>query len=662
MKGNEEEALTLTLQQNGDEIEERKMEESPLSGGDGGPPPTCCYTRTRPFYSTPESEADLHTPLHIPHIHLHRKYSRPHFSLSLPDTPPVRTTCPRSQLPREVHVSEESEQPNKLAGKVRLHREAELIYVTLKSERIFEMDNFKIVGDFVPHSPEAVDLEKKLSWFPPLFPLKEFREYFGEELAFVYAWSNFWWTFGLLPIAIFSLLTLVYGLATELHPESILGEKSHFWRVFTMVMLNPSVDYYLGFLIVWISVFQYQWSKAAPIFSLQWGVANFHKEEEINVSSRNKKFRKFIKIPNLIISLGGFLIAALLTFLIFITTEVVVRIQLNKLDFGVLQTDEWNERMINKTFIISMICSIFYTILNHLAGLYFIPWLSNFLTSLENHTFESYFNNSVIFKHTGYYLMSSYWYLIYIVFRINVVISEKFDVDLDAIDECPQNGICIVTITQQIVFQILELRLAGVAVSLLKSLFLRFRRKEEVFNVQSRDLLYILQNYKSLTFLSSAETSTWMTERVLMYGYLTLFSYHLPLVSLLALVLESFITYYEMRMLLRSQRPQPRRVGNIKQWEGIIYLINIMCVVVNSLAINQRYQGDVRGTRSDELMDGVPLFYIMPLFIFVTSLIHIQGAVSGDKVQSHVHRQYIHATKLLSGNNVQVDGSKTTTL
>jgi len=227
--------------------------------------------------------------------------------------------------------------------------QSEIIYHVLEKEEIFMCNIIKIDGHFVPHSPEATDLWNKVSWFPPFFPLKEFRDYFGEELAFTYAWSNFWWTFGLLPIAIFSLLTLVYGLATELHPESILGEKSHFWRVFTMVMLNPSVDYYLGFLIVWISVFQYQWSKAAPIFSLQWGVANFHKEEEINVSSRNKKFRKFIKIPNLIISLGGFLIAALLTFLIFITTEVVVRIQLNKLDFGVLQTDEWNERMINKT-------------------------------------------------------------------------------------------------------------------------------------------------------------------------------------------------------------------------------------------------------------------------------------------------------------------------
>ena len=539
--------------------------------------------------------------------------------------------------------------------------QAELIYVTLKNERIFEMENFKIIGDFVPHSPEAVELEKKLSWFPLLFPLKEFRDYFGEELAFVYAWSNFWWTFGLLPIAIFSLITLIYGLATELHPKLALGEKSHFWEIFTRVMLNRSVDYYLGFLIVWISVFQYQWGKAAPIFSLQWGVANFHKEEEINISARQKKLRKFIRIPNLIISLGGFLIAALLTFLIFILTEVVVRIQLNELNFGVLQ-NEWKKRMINKTFIISMICSIFYTILNHLAGLYFIPWLSNFLTSLENHKFESYFNNSVIFKHTGYYLMSSYWYLIYIVFRINVVISKEFEVDLDAIDECPYYGICIVTITQQIVFQILELRLAGVAVSFLKSLILRFRRKKEVFNVRSRDLQYILQNYKSLTFLSPAETSTWMTERVLMYGYLTLFSYHLPIVSLLALVLESFITYYEMKMLLRSQRPQPRRVGNIKQWEGIIYLINIMCVVVNSLAINQRYQGAACGTARYELMDGVSMLYILPIFIFITSLIHIQGAVSGDKVQSHVHCQYTHATKLLSGNNVQVDGSKTTTL
>ncbi|XP_063681322.1 uncharacterized protein LOC134816416 [Bolinopsis microptera] len=548
----------------------------------------------------------------------------------------------------------------KLLDTVRV--QAELIYASLKAEKVpegtrkvLEREDYKIIGDFVPHSPEAKKLEEKLSWFPPFFPLKEFRNYFGEELAFVYAWSNYWWTFGLLPIAILSLISLLYGLATELNLENVLGEKSHFWRVFSSVVLNPSIEYYVGFLVVWISVFQYQWSKAAPIFSLQWGVANYHKEEDICKSTKNKGFRKYIRIPNLIISLGGFFTAAILTCALWLVTEIVIRYQLNKLDFGVWDNPK---RLINKTSIISFICSIFYTILNHGAGSYLIPWLSDFLTRLENHKFQSYFNNSVIFKHTGYYLMSSYWYLAYIVLKLNFVISERFNIDLDALEECP-NGICVITLVTEITFQMLELRLAYVVITLLKSIILWIRRKKSPNIVGSCDLRYILDNYKSLTFLSSAETSTWMGDRVLMYGYITLFSYHLPIVALMALILETFITYYEMKMLLRSQRPQPRRVGNIKQWEGIIYLINIMCIVINSYSINQR----VNEVPSEDTFLHIGAgsnasFYFMPLFIFLTSLIHIQDSVSGDRVQYHVHQQYQEAMKLLSSNTIEVDGTR----
>ena len=540
--------------------------------------------------------------------------------------------------------------------------QAELIYTVLNAEGILKVDSYKIVNHFVPHSPEAVELERKLSWFPPFFPLEEFRDYFGEELAFVYAWSNFWWTFGLLPIALFGLITLLYGLGTEdLNPKPVFGEVSHFWRVFSDVVNNPSIDYYVGFLVVWISVFQYQWSKAAPIFSLQWGVANFHQEEELSVSIR-KKFRKFVKLPNLLISLAGFLIAAALTCVLFVITEILIRANLNNLDFGVFD-DKRMHKMINKTFIISQICSLVYAFLNHLAGSFFIPWLSDFLTSLENHKFRSFYSNSVIFKHTGYYLMSSYMVLLYLVFRVNVIIHVKYDIDLDAGEEC-YDGICTISIVEQIVTQVLELRLSGAIFALLKHLVAWVRQKKPI-DTGSRDLAYILQNCKSLKFLDSAETSTWMVDRVLMYGYIALFSYQLPIVSLLALLVETFVTYFEMKMLLRSQRPQPRRVGNIKQWEGIIYLINIMCIIINSYSINQHIQNrkpdSSNPTQFMSTVGHMP-FYFMPLFIFISSLIHIQDAVSGDKVQCHIHSQYQHAVRLLSENVVEVDGTKTTSL
>ena len=158
----------------------------------------------------------------------------------------------------------------------------------------------------------------------------------------------------------------------------------------------------------------FQWGNAAPILSIQWGVSNFYREEESADSPRTRaRIPHFLHLPNIMISLLGFAVAALSTLVLFIVTEIILRIQLNNLDFGESFLDDW------KTSIISLICSLFYSILNAVSGSYIIPWFSNLLTRWEKHKFQSYFNNSLIFKHTGYYLISSYLHLMYLVLGMN---------------------------------------------------------------------------------------------------------------------------------------------------------------------------------------------------------------------------------------------------
>ena len=172
--------------------------------------------------------------------------------------------------------------------------QSELIYLILKYEQIFEVKEYKILADFVPHSSDVFKLRKKISWVPQFFPLEEFRDYFGEELSFAYAWSNFWVVFGLIPISFVAFWCLIYGFCTfskQAHfVTTVFGSK--FWDDFSNVMLNPASDFYIAFVLVWISVFQYQWSKAGCILSLQWGVSNYNiQEEECSTSFRQKKFR-----------------------------------------------------------------------------------------------------------------------------------------------------------------------------------------------------------------------------------------------------------------------------------------------------------------------------------------------------------------------------------
>ena len=532
--------------------------------------------------------------------------------------------------------------------------QSEMIYHVLEKEEIFMCNIIKIDGHFVPHSPEATELWNKVSWFPPFFPLKEFRDYFGEELAFTYAWSNFWWIFGLAPITIFALFCLILGLASQNFQEFDDSIADSSWPLFARIMVNDSTLYYIVFVMIWIAVFQNQWSSAAPILSLQWGVSNFYLEEPCYKSPKQAKYRKFLAVPNLIISLFGFMVAFAFTAALYIFVEIFLRARLQgKLDM---------------TYI-NLLCPTIYTILNTVAGSYFIPWFATFLTDCEDHKFQSYYTNSVIFKYTGYYLMSSYCVLIFFALDVHTVILEQYDISLLKKGMDPQQ-FEVIALSQQLLQLIIVLRLKSIGMTFIQWALKKFRsRKINKDQAQEEDLAYILDNYRAYQLLDTNQCSMWMSERVIMYGYLTMFSYHVPIVAFIALLLELIVTRYELYMLLRgAQRPRPRRVGNIHQWEGILYLINIMSIIINSYSVYLRHQEANKEDKdkcwvsredSDDCIFDRKVYSIlfMSLLILMTSLIRIQSDLSGDKHQFHIRNQYKYAVEVFADDFINTDGA-----
>ena len=555
-------------------------------------------------------------------------------------------------------------EPDKMRHLYSVRVQAEMIYHVLQSEEVFRCNTIRIKSHFVPHTPENSELWSKMSWFPPLFPLKEFRDYFGEELAFTYAWSNFWWIFGIVPISIFAFFCLIIGLASQNYHE--IADKS--WPLFAKVMVNPSTNYYVIFVMIWIAVFQNQWSSAAPILSLQWAVSSYYKEEPCYKSPEQVRYRKLLRLPNLIISLVGIVVAAACCAILLLAVEVLLRTQLkDQLEIGY----------------VNVICPFIYTILNTVLGSFFIPPLSRFLTNLEDHKFQSYYTNSVIFKYTGYYLMSSYCYLAFLAMDFHTFVFEHYGITL-RVPEVDSRQFEVRELSQQLIFLIVVLRLKGVTKSFFFWCLRKFQNRKILNQAENRhtgDLSYILDNYKAFSLLDTSDTSLWMSDRVIMYGYLTVFSYHVPVVAFLALVLELLVTQYEMRMLLRnSQRPRPRRVGNIKQWQGILYLVNIMSIIINAYSIHLRNQAadaeerdcwiihdnnssllDDKQRREDQCVFDKELlpFLFMPIFMGVLSLIEIQSSFSGDKHQMHIRNQYQMGIELFADDFISTDSGPT---
>ena len=548
-----------------------------------------------------------------------------------------------------------------------IRAQSELIYDKLRSENMLESikidkeqdskettqdddegREIAIQGNFVPHECGKIDkFRSKISWLPPFFPLEDFRDYFGEELAFVYAWSNHWWTFGLIPITVMAVITLIYGLETyeELDEDEMPADidETHWERLYR-TEVNTITNYYLGFMMIWVAVFQFKWENlAAPSLSIQWGVANFRKEEP--TCTPMKKYEKLQKIPNLIISLIGIILAGSLTIVLFMVVEIFLRRELRK-------NNQVDTRYTN------LICPVVYGLLNLFLGSMVIPALAKFLTDLECHKFRSIYINSIIFKYTGYYLVSSYFYLIFLVLDLHTYLYKRYQVD----SESPASEDTVVKqeaieITQVLLIQVVLLRLKGVAMSFLGrcwSLVQRWRaRKRQESTPISCDLENILKNYNSSELLDTSVCNMWMSERVIMYGYLVMFSYHVPITAIIALVLEALVTRYEMEMLVRCQRPHPRRVGNIKQWEGIIYLINIVSIIVNAFSLSMRALRNPDdcvldyGDEGCDIRDDQLALLFMPVFIVIASLIEIQDAVSGDFVQGHLQKQYKECVDLV---------------
>ena len=503
--------------------------------------------------------------------------------------------------------------------------QSELIYLILKRNGILKHRNaekFGIISDFVPHTTQLESVKKHLSFFPGNFPLEQFRNYFGEEISLIYAWNNLWLFFALLPISLVSLIPTIYGVVTKPHDIVTFGLNSHVLKKINHIFLNSGNSWYVFFAVVWLGVFQYQWRKTHSILLIQWGVGSYSVEEEllINFKARLKILR--VSIPNLILSVFGFLIAVALTMLIFVVTEVLLMAKLSGVDTPSALSYEFFSIMN------AVITSSVYSILNILLGCFVLPFFCQKLTDFEGHRFQSFYDNSYNLKLTGYYIVSSYLYIFYLAFGLDVTVKEWLGIMWDIRDTPCIYGSCITKVRIQLVLQIFILRfkfLAKVAFRYFKTLY---RTRNEARSTDDG----ITSDYWSTLIGERHEWSFWMVDRVLLYGFIALFSFFMPLITVFAGFVEIFVTYLELYVLVHAQRPVSHRKADIASWEGVLFLINVVSVISNSLAVA------IYLTLQQHTVL-IPTILVCVLTVLIC-LVHIQEAVAGDRIQLYRHEQY----------------------
>lgn len=122
----------------------------------------------------------------------------------------------------------------------------------------------RVGGPFVTH--QAISKHNKCPYLlrPWAQPFMEIRSYFGEKIAFYFAWLGFYGFYLIYP-AIAGIASQLYDLLTGVSDES---ERIH-PEQFSMAI----------FLVCWSAYYKERWDIESQFCALKWGTVNFEEEE-----------------------------------------------------------------------------------------------------------------------------------------------------------------------------------------------------------------------------------------------------------------------------------------------------------------------------------------------------------------------------------------------
>ena len=394
---------------------------------------------------------------------------------------------------------------------------------------------------------EHLEMEKlKKEWFnlkctfyPPLKPI---RYYFGEKVAFYFAF-------------------LAYYNYALLYPAAV-GTGMFIWQ---MVEGRVDVDgfaLFALFMSLWGTLFLEFWRRFESKYRIEWGMCKFDEKEqprpefsgEWKISPIDgKKYEYFSPQQKL---LRAMLSQTVIWTLILVVIASVIAVFLIRTalqgDFG--------------TYATAVITAIQIQVLNIVYST-----ISKKLNDYENHRTDTEYENALIAKSFLFKFVNSYNSLFYIAWF------KKYD---KTVNGCTDND-CLTELQKQLgtifVSLIILNNLIEVGVPFLRA----HKAKILMQDVGPRsvpEMEFEMEEYES--------TFDDFDEIVIQYGYVTMFVVAFPLAPMLALannVLETRID--SSKLCVMTRRPEPKGASNIGKWYDILNIVGFVSVITNCALI-----------------------------------------------------------------------------
>lgn len=422
----------------------------------------------------------------------------------------------------------------------------------------------QIIESYTPkhNTEDKKKLWEKVKRNPIIFPANALRNYYGEEVAFYFAWMSFF-TWSLLPIALF-------GAALFLHrPKGITVDDSPYLPIYALLMA------------LWTIVFIKCWRRREHEHALDWGTYNIEKAElirtefvgELRKSPVTGKMEKYfpawkrriryvisflISLPFLCLGVGAMILSLNLNGYIHDRESPIYFQSLSKYaePGGIFAADNeyygWMIPTISHSIVINMINKLY-------------RFVATYCTDLENHRTEYHWNSSLTVKRVLFELFDCFLPLFYIAFyQLNIIALRRELVGLFWGDEIRR------LVTESIIPYLTE-KFSGYQ----QKKKMAAHKKDDDKKIADLDVLENL-------LLEEYEQFDDYLEMVVQFGYVTLFASAFPLCSIITILFLFIEARSDMfKLLYLCRRPIVHRVKNIGVWFKVL-----MCMMVLSMTTN----------------------------------------------------------------------------
>ncbi|XP_053704576.1 anoctamin-7 [Synchiropus splendidus] len=450
-------------------------------------------------------------------------------------------------------------------------------------------------------------------------PLDHIREYFGEKIAFYFAWLGFY-TAWLLPAAIVGTMVFVSGvlsMGSNTPAEEICHSNSTYqmcplcntckaWNmseICTMAKLgylfdHPGTVLFSVFMSFWAVTFLEYWKRKMATLAHHWDCMDFHEEEERPrpefaatapmmepnpvTGVKEPYFPKRTRIARMFTG-SMVIIMMLCVVMIFLVTVVICRGIISVMMFHtgnpILRTEA--------TTIANIAGSIVNLGLILLLGRVYTA-LAEQLTKWEMHRTQTQYDNAFIFKVFIFQFVNFYSSPFYVAFFKGRFVG--YPTNYGTLfgmrnEDCGPGG-CLIELAQQLVIIMVGKQLINNIQEFIIPKIKAWQQKRSVAKVlgkKSEQPCQWEEDYQLVVYEGLFEE---YLEMVLQFGFITIFVAAFPLAPLFALLNN----WVEIRLdahkfICEYRRPVAERAQNIGVWFNILEALSHVSVIANAFLI-----------------------------------------------------------------------------